>query len=158
MSDRPKVPLTQDAFDRLSEKLAYLEGEARTQVIDEIATARAHGDLSENAEYHAAKDKQGLQEAEVRRLREMVDNAEIIQSEDDGIVRPGMLVTIRHEGEEPETYLLGQREEKSAGHDILTPESPIGLAVLGRSAGDLVAAKIPGGRELKVEIVAVAVP
>ena len=104
MAETRKFQLTQHAYDRLKEELAFLEGEAREKIINDIATARAHGDLSENAEYHAAKDQQGLQEARVRQIREMIDNAEIIQADDDGLVRPRKLVTIRHDWEEPETY------------------------------------------------------
>ncbi|HYP23765.1 MAG TPA: transcription elongation factor GreA, partial [Actinomycetota bacterium] len=63
MPDQKKVPLTQQALARLQEELDYLQGEGRTKIIEEIATARAHGDLSENAEYHAAREQQGLQEA-----------------------------------------------------------------------------------------------
>ena len=154
MTEEKKNPITQNAYNRLKQELDHLEGEARTKVIEEIATARAHGDLSENAEYHAAKDQQGLQEARVRQLREMLENAEIIEADNEDVVKPGKLVTIRHEGEEPETYLLGLREEKGGDHDILTPDSPLGQAVLGHSAGETVVAKVPNG-ELKIEIVKV---
>ena len=154
MDDDKKTLLTQDAVDRLNEELAYLEGEGRTKIIEEIAVARAHGDLSENAEYHAAKDQQGLQEARVRQIRQMLENVEIIRAADDGVVAPGKIVTIKHEGEEPETYLLGSREERGGAHDVLTPDSPIGQALVGRSAGEIVSAKVPAG-ELKIEIVTV---
>ncbi|MDQ3963494.1 MAG: transcription elongation factor GreA [Actinomycetota bacterium] len=157
MSDEKKFPLTQQAYDRLKEELAHLEGDARKKVIDEIATARAHGDLSENAEYHAAKDQQGFQEARVRQITQMLENAEIIEAADDGVVKPGVLITIRIGEDDAETYLLGSREEKGAGHDILTPESPMGQALLGHSAGETVVAQIPSG-ELKVEIVEVGSP
>ncbi|HEX2294226.1 MAG TPA: transcription elongation factor GreA, partial [Actinomycetota bacterium] len=90
MADQKKVPLTKQALARLQEELDHLEGEGRTKIIEEIATARAHGDLSENAEYHAAREQQGLQEARVRQLRQMIENAEIIETADDGVVRPGM--------------------------------------------------------------------
>jgi transcription elongation factor GreA len=93
MSDTDKkVPLTQQAYERLKEELANLEGPARTKVIESIATARAHGDLKENAEYHAAKDQQGMQEARVRQIQQMLENAEIIHTTDDDVVAPGMLV------------------------------------------------------------------
>lgn len=151
MSD--KVPLTRSAYERLKERLAYLEGEGRRRITEEIALARAHGDLSENAEYHSAKEQQGLQEAEIRKLRDMLENAEIIETADDGVAAPGMLVTIRYEGDEQaETYLLGRREERSEEHDILTPDSPLGQALLGRSAGETVVADVPAGK-LRVEIV-----
>jgi transcription elongation factor GreA len=158
MEAKRRVPLTQSAYDRLQEELLHLEGEARNQIIESIATARAHGDLSENAEYHAAKDQQGLQEARVRQIKEMLENAEIIHTKDDGVIKPGKLVTLRYEeDEEPETYLLGLREERGGTHDILTPESPIGQALVGHIAGETLVAKVPAG-DLKIEIVAVETP
>lgn len=157
MSEQKTVPLTQQAYDRLKDELADLEGPLRRKVIEEIATARAHGDLSENAEYHASKDQQGMQEARIRQIRQMLENAEIIQATDDDVARPGMLVTIRADGDEPETYLLGTREEKGGDHDVLTPESPLGQALVGHSVGERVTAQIPAG-EMEVEIVQVSVP
>jgi transcription elongation factor GreA len=88
----------------------------------------------------------------------MLENAEIIHAQDDGVVNPGMLVTIQHEGDdEPETYLLGLREEKGGDYDILTPESPIGERLIGRKAGETVAVQIRE-RELKVKILSVKTP
>ncbi len=152
-----KVPLTQQAFDRLKQELADLEGPARTKVIEEIATARAHGDLSENAEYHAAKDQQGMQEARIRQIREMLENADIIQATDDARVAPGKLVKISIQGDEGELYLFGTREEKGGEYDVLTPDSPIGQAIQGLSVGDTTVAK-PRDRALKVEILEVKTP
>jgi len=158
MDRSKKTPLTQNAYDRLRAELAFLEGEAREKVIGDIATARAHGDLSENAEYHAAKDQQGLQEARVRQLRQMIESAEIIEALDDGIVKPGTIVTIRYQGDdEPESYFYGLREEKQGGYDVVTPDSPLGRALLGRTAGETVTATVPAG-ELKVEVEEVRVP
>jgi transcription elongation factor GreA len=158
MEQPKKTPLTQNAYDRLNAELAWLEGEAREKVIGDIATARSHGDLSENAEYHAAKDQQGLQEARVRQLRQMLENAEIIEARDDGIVKPGTIVTIRYQGDdEPESYFYGLREEKQEGYDVVTPDSPLGRVLLGRSAGESVTATVPAG-ELKVDIEEVRVP
>lgn len=157
MSDNEKkVPLTQKAFDKLQQELVFLEGEDRDRIIKDIATARAHGDLSENAEYHAAKDEQGQKEARIRQIRQMLENAEIITGdEDDSVAKPGKLVTIRHEGEpEAETYLLGLREERGGDYDVLTPDSPLGRALLGRSPGETVIAQAPRG-ELKVELLEV---
>ena len=148
-----KVPLTEEAMERLRNELAYLEGEGRQKVIDEIARARAHGDLSENAEYHAARDQQGMQEARIREIRQKLDNAEVIRGDDDEVVKPGKIVTIRYGGDaSTETYFIGTREEKGGAHDVLTPESPIGRVLIGRSTGDTVVASVPAG-ELEVEIV-----
>ena len=155
--DRKKVPLTQQAFEKLKQELEFLEGDDRQRIIHDIATARAHGDLSENAEYHAAKDEQGQKEARIRQVREMLENAEIITGDDDdSVVKPGKLVTIRHVGDDDsETYLLGLREERGGDYDILTPDSPLGQALLGRSPGETVVAKAPNGRDLKVELLEV---
>lgn len=156
MSEEKKVPLTQKAFDKLQQELTFLEGEDRQRIIKDIATARAHGDLSENAEYHAARDEQGQKEARIRQIRQMIENAEIITGDhDDSVAKPGKLVTIRHEGDdEPETYLLGLREERGGEYDVLTPDSPLGQALLGRSPGETVVAQAPRG-ELKVELLEV---
>ena len=156
MPDEKKVPLTRQALDKLQEELAFLEGEDRERIIKDIATARAHGDLSENAEYHAAKDEQGQKEARIRQIRQMLENAELIVSDDDdSVVKPGKLVTIKHEGDdEAETYLLGLREERGGDYDVLTPDSPLGQALLGHAPGDTVTAKVPAG-DLKVKLLEV---
>jgi transcription elongation factor GreA len=155
MDDGKKTQITNDAYDRLTGELEYLEGEGRDKIISEIASARTHGDLSENAEYHAAKDQQGLQEARVRQIRQMLENAEIIETDDDGVVSAGKVVTIKSEGDDQaETYLLGLREEKGGEHDVLTPESPIGQSLIGRSAGETVVAQVPSGK-LRIQIVEV---
>jgi len=153
MDGEKKVQMTRSAFDKLKSELAHLEGDARRKVIEASATARAHGDLSENAEYHAAREQQGMQEARVRQIRHMLENAEIIEADDNGAAGPGKLVSIRHEGDdEVETYLIGLREEMGGEHDILTPESPLGRAIVGHGAGETVTASVPAG-ELRVEIV-----
>lgn len=158
MNGENKVQMTQSAFDKLKKELAHLEGDARHRVIEAIAAARAHGDLSENAEYHAAREQQGMQEARARQVRHMLENAEIIEADDNGLAGPGKLVSIRHEGDdEVETYLIGLREEKGGEHDILTPESPMGRAIVGHSVGETVTATVPAGK-LKIEIVDVRAP
>jgi transcription elongation factor GreA len=155
MTDEKRTPLSKQALERLKDELTVLEG-ARQKVIDDIATARAHGDLSENAEYHAAKDQQGMQEARIRQLKQMIESAKIIEGGDtDGTIQVGKLVTIKHEGDdEPETYLLGLREEKGGSFDVLTPDSPLGRALIGHQVGETVAAEVPAGR-LKVRVVEV---
>lgn len=157
MSEEKKHQLTKVAYEKLKAELEHLEGPARENIIKEIATARAHGDLSENAEYHSAKDQQGLQEARARQLRSMLENSEVIEATDDGVVKAGMLVTVRFAGDEPETYYLTVREEKGGDHPVLTPESPVGASLLGRSAGDTVTAKLPRGSQ-QIEILEVKAP
>ncbi|MGI8774432.1 MAG: transcription elongation factor GreA [Actinomycetota bacterium] len=159
MAETKKTQLTQNAYDKLRSELEYLEGEAREHIIKEIATARAHGDLSENAEYHTAKDQQGLQEGRARQIRAMLENAEVVEAVDDGVVKPGMVVTIKWEDEdEPESYFIGQREEKeSVEHPVLTPESPIGQALVGRSEGETVIANVQDA-DKRIEILEVKTP
>jgi transcription elongation factor GreA len=153
--EKKKTQMTPSAHERLKAELEHLEGEGRQKVIDEIATARAHGDLSENAEYHAAREQQGFQEARVRQIKQMLESAEIIEADDDATVKPGKIVTIRWQGDDDaETYLLGLREEKGGEHDVLTPDSPIGKSLVGKNAGDKVTAKIPAG-ERQIEILEV---
>ena len=152
-----KVPLTPGAYERLKEELLYLEGEGRTAISHAIGVARSHGDLSENAEYHAAREQQGLQEARIRQLRQMIENAELIVTTDDGIIGPGKLVTISYEGDEPETFFLGLREEHGGDHDVLTPESPVGRSLIGHRTGETVMAETPGG-VLRVEVIEVRAP
>jgi transcription elongation factor GreA len=157
MTENRPVLLTQEAFDRLKGELDYLESEGRTKISHEIGIARSHGDLSENAEYHAAREQQGLQEARIRQLRQMIESAEVITTIDDGVVGPGKLVTISYQGDEPETYLIGLREEKGGEHDVLTPESPIGRILIGHTAGETVAVEVPAGK-LSIAIVDVRAP
>lgn len=152
--EKKEVQLTQHAFDKLQSELANREGDKRQKIVEAIATARAHGDLSENAEYHAAREEQGKNESEILRIRQMIENAVIIQNDHDDVIHPGKVVTFRYEGDEPETYLLGHREEKRENYDVLTPESPIGQALVGRRAGDVVSATTPRG-EIKVEVIEV---
>lgn len=158
MNDTKRNEMTKDAYRLLKDELDQLEGEGRRKIIEAIAAARAHGDLSENAEYHAARDQQGMQEARVRQIKQTLEDAHIIEVRDDGVVKPGKLVTIKTAGDdESETYLLGLREEKGGEHDVLTPESPIGRSLVGHSAGEKVKAKVPAG-DLEIEIVEVRTP
>ncbi len=158
MEDTKKVPLSQDAFDRLKAELEYLEGEGRQKIIDDIARARAHGDLSENAEYHAAREEQGRQEARVRELQHMLENAEIMEAgDDDGVVKPGKLITLRYDDGDEDTYLFATRAEKGSEYEVLTPDSPIGKAVEGRAVGDNVTATVPAG-DMKLQVVDVRSP
>lgn len=157
MADEKKIEMTQAAFDKIKAELEDRQGPRRERIVNDIATARAHGDLSENAEYHAAREEQAQNEAKIRQLRFKVEHAEIVEATEDGVVRPGMVVTIRHEADdETETYLIGQRGE-TEDYDVLTPESPIGRALMGRSQGETVVAEVPAG-ELKIEILTVTAP
>jgi transcription elongation factor GreA len=150
------IQLTQATFDRLKEEHERLTTVWRIDIAKRIEAARELGDLKENGDYHAAKEEQGQTEARIRDLEAMIERAEIVEGgSDDGTVAAGSVVSIRYEGDDDvETYLLGSIEEKRDGIEIMSPGSPIGKALVGAQAGDVVEAETPGGT-LRVEIVSV---
>ena len=133
--------LTEKQAEALRAELAELEGPKRTQVVAAIKTAREFGDLSENFEYHAAKNEQGLLEARIRTLRHRLDNAEIVEESGSDQVGVGSVVEIVDEGGETLTV------EVSAvgGAGTVSPTSPLGSALLGRKPGETVDVSAPRG-------------
>jgi transcription elongation factor GreA len=157
-TEEPQKPiLTKAAFDRLKEEHDHLTTTGRTEVAARLLRARELGDLSENAEYHATKDEQGLMEARIRKLAWTLKNAEIVAapSESD-VVTPGMLVVVRQPGDDDEdTYLVAaSAEERAKGARTVTTKSPLGSALLGKKAGDQAVYEAPGG-SFTYEIVAI---
>lgn len=154
MTEAPGTWLTQEAFDRLQAEFEERQGALREEITARIQAAREEGDLKENGGYHAAKEEQGKNEARIRQLRQMLENARIGAPEHDGSVQAGMVVTIRFAGdEESETFLLGSREEAAhASIDVYSDSSPLGQAVQGLRAGDTGTYRAPNGREIAVEI------
>jgi transcription elongation factor GreA len=151
--------LSRDAYDRLQAELDDLTTRGRVEIATAIERARELGDLSENGDYHAAKDEQGKMEARIRQLQAMLKNAEIVDaaSASGGTVAAGSVVTIRYEGDDDtERYLIGSIEERRDDVSVISPGSPLGQALVGRSSGDAVEYEAPGGM-LKVEVVAVDV-
>jgi transcription elongation factor GreA len=134
--------LTPAAHAQLEAELAELEGPKRKEVVQAIATARAHGDLSENFEYHAAKNEQGLLEARIRVLRHRLQHSSIVDEEEaaaSGVVTVGSRVEVERED--------GTRHEfeiTSVGG--VSPDSPVGRALLGRAPGDEIEVDAPRGR------------
>ena len=133
--------LTPAAHEQLEEELAELEGPKRTEVVQAIATARAHGDLSENFEYHAAKNEQGLLEARIRNLRARLDHAEIVEEASGDEVGIGSVVEVEDDSGEKMTV------EVSAvgGAGTVSPTSPLGSALLGHKLGETVDVQAPRG-------------
>ena len=133
--------LTEKQAEALRAELAELEGPKRTEVVASIKKAREFGDLSENFEYHAAKNEQGLLEARIRTLRHRLDNAEIVEESGGGEVGIGSVVEIVDEGGESMTV------EVSAvgGAGTVSPTSPLGSALLGRKPGETVHVSAPRG-------------
>lgn len=154
MTDTPAraTYLTQEAHDRLRAELAQLSGPGRTEIAKRIEAAREEGDLRENGGYHAAREEQGKMEARIRQLTELLENAIIGETPpDDGIVEPGMLITVELFDEE-ETFLLGSREIADGSLQVFSEASPIGAAVNGRSAGETVRYLAPNGKQIEVKI------
>lgn len=155
VSETPQVQLSPGAHKRLQEELEDLRTRGRVEIARAIEAARMLGDLSENGDYHAAKDSQGKMEARIRQLEATLKNATIVEASGD-TVETGSVVSIRYEGDDDvETYLIGSIEERREGVDVMSPSSPLGSALLGKSAGDVVEYEVPSGARLKVEIVEV---
>ena len=154
MTDGP-TQLTRTTYERLQAELEDLTTRGRVEIARAIEAARALGDLSENGDYHAAKDSQGKMEARIRQLTATLKDAEIVDGTalPDSTVATGSIVSIRYEGDdEVESFLVGSIEEKESELSVVSPGSPLGQALLGRSAGDTVEYEAPGGT-LRVEIV-----
>jgi len=137
----PGEQLTSAQHAQLTEELAELEGPKRKAIVEAIAVARSHGDLSENFEYHAAKNEQGLLERRIAILRSRLQNAQVIDEEAaaaSGVVTVG--ATVELEREDGETMTV---EISSVGG--VSPESPVGRAVIGRTEGDEVEVEAPRG-------------
>ena len=145
--------LSRDAYERLAAELEELTTVGRTQIANAIEAARALGDLSENGDYHAAKDAQGHMEARIRKLEALLDGVEIVDASASDTVIVGSVVGVRYDGDEDiEEYLVGSIEERRDGIEVASPESPLGSALLGHKVGDTVEYQTPAGATLKVEI------
>ena len=127
--------LSRSAYERLTAEFDDLTTRGRIEVAEKIERARELGDLSENGDYHAAKDEQGHMEGRIRQLEHILENAEIIEGGADGIVAPARIVTIVYEGDSDdaaERYLVGHIEEQIDGLDVISPTAPLGSALVGR--------------------------
>lgn len=153
-----KFPMTADGLAKLEEELKHLKSEERPAIIRAIAEARAHGDLSENAEYHAARERQSFIEGRIGELEAIIPSVEVIDIArmTGNQVRFGARVTILDEETEKETTyrIVGQYEaDMKAGSISLS--SPLAKALMGKKVGDSVEVPAPGGARA-VEITAVA--
>jgi len=152
--------LSPDAFDRLKAEYEDLTTRGRIEIAQKIEAARELGDLSENGDYHAAKEEKGKMEGRIIHLAKIIENAEIVEIANDGkdlTVQAGCVVSIQYEGDDDvERYLLGSIEERREGLTVMSPGSPLGQALIGASSGDTVAFEAPGG-DLNVTVVKVEV-
>ena len=146
--------MTQAGYERLKEELRRLKAEERPRIVREIEEARAHGDLSENAEYHAAREKQGQLEARIRQIEDRVARAQVIDPSGQSVdrVRFGLTVHLEDtETGEQVTYTILGEEEADAANGRISVLSPVARALLGRGVGDSVTVRIPKGtREFEI--------
>jgi transcription elongation factor GreA len=147
--------LSPATYERLQAELEDLKTRGRVEIARHIEAARALGDLSENGDYHAAKDSQGKMEARIRQLEAMMKDVEVVEGGPSDEVAAGATVRLRYVGdEEVERYFVGSIEERQGGTAVISPGSPLGQALIGKRAGTTVTYDAPSG-QLAVEIVSV---
>lgn len=152
-----KVPMTAAGYNRLQEELKHLKTVERPAVIKAIAEAREHGDLSENAEYHAARERQSFIEGRVSELEDKISRAEVIDPTklSGKTVKFGATVTLADEDtDEESTYQIVGQDESDIKNRMLSITSPLARALIGKSVGDSVEVSTPGGSKM-YEVVAV---
>ena len=146
-----RVPVTQEGYDALKKELENLKRVERPQNIKAIEEARAHGDLSENAEFHAAKDRQGFIEGRIGELEFKIANADVIQPDklprDRAVFGSKVLLENIDTGEEVEYRLVGP-DESDIANGRISISSPLGKAILGKKPGDELALEVPGGKRI----------
>lgn len=145
-----KVPMTREGFDSLEKELKKLKSEERPAVIEAIAEARAHGDLSENAEYHAAREKQSFIEGRIKELEGVISAAQIIDpsSMSGDTVKFGAHVVIVDEDTDVEVrYQLVGHYEANAQHGRISVNAPIARALIGKTVGESVEVTTPQGKK-----------
>ncbi|MFV0386477.1 transcription elongation factor GreA [Paracoccus sp. (in: a-proteobacteria)] len=142
-----KIPMTRSGFDRLEKELTELKSKERPAIIRQIAEAREHGDLSENAEYHAAREKQGFIEGRIKELEAILSRAEVIDpAKLSGAVKFGATVQLVDEDtDEERTYQIVGEAEADIESGRLNLRSPLARALIGKEEGDSVEVKTPGG-------------
>lgn len=153
-----RFPLTQKGLTKLEEELKHLKNVERPEVIEAIAEARAHGDLSENAEYHAARERQSFIEGRIKELEAVTGRAEVVDPTklSGTTVRFGATVTVIDEETEKETtYQIVGDYEADIDSGLLSYKAPIARALIGKEEGDSITVPSPGG-ERYIEILKVA--
>ena len=143
-----KVPMLAEGYEKLTADLKVLRAE-RPLIVDAIEEARAHGDLSENAEYHAAKERQGQVEASISDIEDKVSRAQIIDPSTlsgDRVIF-GATVTLLDEDEKPIRYQIVGQTEADAGKGRISYNSPIGRALIGKQLGEEVEVTVPSGEK-----------
>jgi transcription elongation factor GreA len=148
MATMEKVPMLAEGYERLTADLKVLR-EERPKIVEAIEEARAHGDLSENAEYHAAKERQGQVEAQIAEIEDRVSRAQIIDPttlSGDKIIF-GATVTLLDENDKPVRYQICGQTEADANRGRISYNSPLARALIGKQAGDEIEVTVPAGEK-----------
>lgn len=148
MATMEKVPMLAEGYERLTADLKMLR-EERPKIVEAIEEARAHGDLSENAEYHAAKERQGQVEAQIADLEDKVSRAQIIDPatlSGDKIIF-GATVTMLDENDKPVRYQIVGQTEADANKGRISYSSPLARAMIGKQVGDEIEVTVPSGEK-----------
>ena len=143
-----KVPMTAGGFQSLREELRWRQGEERPRIIEAIAEARAHGDLSENAEYHAAKEAQSMNEGRVNELEDLIARAEVIDVSKltgDKVKFGATVKLLDEDTEEEKVYQIVGDQEADVKRGRISISSPIARALIGKEVGDAIEVNAPGG-------------
>jgi transcription elongation factor GreA len=147
MSGLEKVPITPKGVQKLKEELARLR-EERPRIAREIGIAREHGDISENAEYHAAKERQGMVEARIKDIEDKLSRSDVIDPSklNGNKVRFGATVTLTNlDTDEQSTYQIVGADEADIDAGTISVSAPLARALIGREVGDELAVKLPAG-------------
>ena len=143
-----RTPMTRPGFEKLKEELERLKSTERPSIIKAIAEARAHGDLSENAEYHAAREKQSFIEGRINELEAKVGNAEVIDPPTQGErVTFGSTIKLEDEAGKEHRYQIVGSDETEPAKGRISVLAPLARALIGKRIGDTVTAQLPGGKK-----------
>jgi len=149
-----RIPMTQEGADAMREELAIMKGEKRHTIIAAIEEALAHGDLSENAEYHAAKEEQGMNEARIKLMEDKLARSQIIDPKSitsDKIVFGATIQLVDLDTDKEITYKIVGEDEAKIENGTISITSPIARALIGKEEGDMATVRAPGGdRELEI--------
>jgi len=149
-----RVPMTKEGADVMRAELAIMKGEKRHGIIAAIEEALAHGDLSENAEYHAAKEDQGMNEARIKLMEDKLARSQIIDPstiESDRIVFGATVKLVDLDTDKKITYKIVGEDEAKIENGTISITSPIARALIGKEEGDMATVRAPGGdRELEI--------
>lgn len=148
--------LTPEGKQKLEAELQELKNSGRRDLAERLKHAISMGDLSENADYHKAKEDQGFLEGRIQEIERILYNSEVIETKSNyNEVAMGAKITVKEEDYPPETYHLVGRNEANPREGKISHQSPIGKALLGHKVGEVVEAALPNGTKIKLEILAI---